>query len=667
MRTTSNERLFRTVGACLTVVAAALTLVVDENAELPLFMATAVMASLACFDAALDRANRSFWPWLLLSVSILVKAAPRVSYDLASEGSVSLDRYDDVGAVLAGICVLAALVSLAAAPRLLADGSPRVRSLTVPVIAISAVIGGVAGASIAFVEDLGFASVRSARIFETAGWALGAGIAAAAVVATFTALRIRRALAIVLVGAISVSALNLLTAAGHDLDIGWWALGWAVFAVGALAPKRSLLGEREERIVSSWARSAVCVVAAVGALGAALWLTSTPSSWKPGQVALFVLAAVSVAVGYVVRPPLRVASESSSAIRGKAGEVVVGAVPEAAVTATDSSPAIAPNEANRSTSNRSASNRSTSIWATALADDEAPADDAANGTFTGGSLEVPSFIFGSGTFGSGVDDPDGLDIEPDEFTIAARIIDSPETVADTVHSDGVSTSTAGVGQMTEADTSVDSADHSETAGPTDGPTDETAPDPDNRDRQVAAPFNAAQQAESLRLVEGLAHHHYDPATGLLSGNGLQIVVGRAFDAPSRAASQVALVLVGVRNADAIEADFGRIATEALHHQLAHRLRAAVPTAVCARFSRNGYAALLTNLDGDADTAVAQFTEALVSLLDPVVLGSSLVDVDVAGGMAVNHENEPAASLVDRANTGLARATESEEPTLVTMP
>lgn len=186
------------------------------------------------------------------------------------------------------------------------------------------------------------------------------------------------------------------------------------------------------------------------------------------------------------------------------------------------------------------------------------------------------------------------------------------------------------------------------------------------------PYSYAANTRQRRLsasdlTDALAPRHYDPPTMLLSNAGLQEVVLRAFAEPEHAENETALLFIALRNGSQIEAEHGRVVIDDVIRQLANRLRAGLPDAVCARFAPAAFAALLVGNTPPNDQVVERSTRTLLRMLNDVSSNGVAVQVDVVGGLAQCRDSESADSLVARANDGLERAVTSPEPTLVAMP
>lgn len=186
------------------------------------------------------------------------------------------------------------------------------------------------------------------------------------------------------------------------------------------------------------------------------------------------------------------------------------------------------------------------------------------------------------------------------------------------------------------------------------------------DPATAAEPSPGSVASTTESSGGVEPHLVDPATGLRSAVGLQRGLIDAFSRP-RGTGEVSILMIALRNLDAIERAHGRVAATQAIVELARRLEAPFRGATVARFATDGFATLIDGPAIEADTLVERCTEVLLDLLDPVQVGDRLVEIDVAAGMAQCYGGEDVASFVQRANQGLDRAAQSDEPTLVAMP
>ncbi len=608
MKTSTKETLFKIVAAILCATAAVFALVVDNDAQLPLYMAAGVIASLACFDAALDRANRSFWPWFLISMSILLKAAPRVLFDLADEGSASLDRHDDLGAILAGASVALALVLLALPSKQERATFRSSTKFSLLVIVLSGVVCAFAGATVAHVADPGFSSAGEARLAETVGWGLVGVIIAASFVSVFIAERTTRSFSIFILGAGAVAVLLAMTSAGVDLDIGWWALGWAVFAISALIPGRALLGERYARTRASLVHTLVALGAMLMAGAVVIWSIVgdiNADVWDTGKIGLIASSFALALIALIAH--------------GRTGEEVIVAPTGAA---------LAGSSAAGSLSTTTAKGAFDTPWTGTSSGPVADTSSAPASAQAGGAS-----VFARETAPVPTQPASGHDVAAIEAAFSAEPSNASASAADVPYSEPSPTTSM-----------------SSTVTP--GWASNRRPAP-----LVAVP---------ARLVTGLSSRHIDPSTQLLSAAGLQQVMANTFADGAPEAGQVALLLIAVRNAETLESTHGRLAIESIYKQLAERLDAALPDAACARYARSGFGAMFYASDGPVVDVVERSTQALLSALEGFEVRGELIEVDVAGGLAQCYNDEQPANLALRASEGLEEAADIDDSTLVAM-
>lgn len=148
--------------------------------------------------------------------------------------------------------------------------------------------------------------------------------------------------------------------------------------------------------------------------------------------------------------------------------------------------------------------------------------------------------------------------------------------------------------------------------------------------------------------------------------GLQEVLIQAFGRP-RQAGEVSIIMVALRNLGSVEATHGRVAATRVTAELAHRFSSRLPEAHTARFASDAFAALIDGAPLDAATLIPRCAEVLSELLEPVHVGETAIEIDVAASMAQCYANEDIAGFIGRANTGLERAVTAAEPSLVAMP
>ncbi len=103
-----RERLVAAVGTLVIAIAAVGAVLASDELEVSFFMVAAVIAGLVCFDRSMRPSLGSFGPWLLVSLAPISKTIPTVWYELTKESGARFERYDHVGSLLFGACLLGA-------------------------------------------------------------------------------------------------------------------------------------------------------------------------------------------------------------------------------------------------------------------------------------------------------------------------------------------------------------------------------------------------------------------------------------------------------------------------------------------------------------------------------------------------------------------------------
>ena len=608
----TQERLVKWIGLAVGLVAAVAALLIDGEIELTLFMVAAVVGALATFDAALDRRTKSFGPWMLVSIGIVAKAVPTVLARLGEQVGPSAERSDHLGAILVALCVGAALV----AGLSLASKQSRHRTRLLAIAALSALIAAVAFAATAFGGQGGFSSRRVAWILETTGWAAAGLILGTAVLLVGTLRRVSPPLTLLIAGAASVAVLVALTSQGRDYDLGWWALSLSIFTLGTLpfgVPRLALRSGAIETIVPV----IVAVLLAVVALQAAIDGLGDDGTWRAGAFVLPLLAIAVLAIGIpMYRSEARKARETSSSDQRSGA---TGGPLTFETAGDDLKPSMAgPDRA---------------LWSPAAAPKRASAFTAALGA-------------------SPVPDPVA---EPVAEVVVAPV---DEVVAEPV-AEVVAEPVAEVVVAPVAEVVAEPVAEVVVA-----PVAEAVAEPVAD--VVAEPVPAPQTETVPAPVQQLAAADTDPATSLASGPYLQSEILTAFATPPTNDS-VAILMVAVRNLEVLENQHGRVASAALLRALAGRFRSAMPNATTARFASNAFAALIVDNDASLQQLIDSSTAVLLELLEPVGIGATVVEVDVAASLAQSKPGEDAQAFVNRANTGLQRAVHTPDPSLVAMP
>jgi len=306
-----QERLAYTAAAIAAVIAAFGSVVARSELETTLLMVTAVITGLICFDIAMERKPEAFAPWLLLSLAPAAKTIPIVWQVLRSENGARFERYDHVGSALYGLLLLIAVALLTRPARQVEHAHARFDRA---VIVGSAATTGLAGASIAFLYDTGFGSIRVARLIEAANWVVVGGLLAAVTVAAGRATRLSRCLTGILIASAAAASVLAFSVAGGALDTGWYAVLFAAFALsGALTRPR--LGTRRDRKRRTSTGVVVALVAGTVAAAAAIAARGDRMAWEPGWFALGGVAMAMYALAMLFRPadpPVEIEEEEST-------------------------------------------------------------------------------------------------------------------------------------------------------------------------------------------------------------------------------------------------------------------------------------------------------------------------------------------------------------------
>lgn len=625
----SKEGSVKLIGLVVGIVTALAALLVDGELELTLFMASAVIAALASFDAALDRRAHGFWPWLMVSIGVVAKTIPTVLSRLGDEVGASAERSDHLGTVLIGVCCAVAVVILARPPRG-AHHRNRLTAITVLVGAMAAF----AGLSAAFGGLGDFASRRSAWIFEGIGWATAGMILAAAVIAIASARGPSRSLAAVLVGAIAVAVLSARTAAGTSHDLGWWALAFMLLALGSLGAPIANLG-RDAGRRPSLAPMAVAVLGAVFGVQAAIMAAGDSGTWGPG---VFVLPVISIALLLVGIPLYRWGASPDAEVDEAKAEVFEMFADSQIDGDAMAIPDLAP------------------IPETAR---KAPVEASA-------PIGVPSST--ASAFSQAVVPKDPAPAPAPEPVTAPieRAAPLPRVPVDPAPAPTPVTSPPVVAPAPVEPTPVPAPEPVAPA-PAPVPVPAEAPAPVPTAPPAAEPVAAPAPAEPVQpAAEALAPHLVDPTTGLLSAAGLQARLIEAFTAP-RGAGEVSILMIALRNLPAVEQAEGRVASAQATAEIARRFREHMPEAHTARFATDAFCALIDGSHQDAQTIINRCAEVLSEMLEPIHIGDKHIEIDVAASMAQCYAGEDVGSFVGRANLGLERAVAAVAPSLVAMP
>lgn len=636
-----TERVIHIVAAAGAVVAAIAAVLLGDDVEMFLVMLAAVVAGLLCFDTAMEPNWRSFTPWLFLSIAPVVRVAPVVWSDLQTEESSVDERFDHLGILLFGLCVLAAVYWVSRPARRLGRHGAIYDTV---VLVGSAVTLGLAGTSVAFLYDSDFGSETVARLIESSTWTVVGALLAAIVLAASRPVRMTPALGGVLISASAATGLMAYTVSGSTVDIGWWALLFACFAISAGLFQSSDLGQRPARSRRTSAGVVVAVLMGLGAAAAAISARSdsSPAAWGPGWWTLGGASLVMLALAMASRPVeeqrLDDAAEGDTA--GESAQDLV------AMFGPDAG----------------AETRLASVFG---ADSEAEARLAS-------MLSTPRALSASGL--DDVPQPSAEPVSPVEPVSSAEPVSPAEPVssAEPVSPQPVSyeptafSAAAEVSQPAVAQPSgiVPEAENFASLIPDSNPASGAA------ETQQPPPSAPAAPADPVVDPIGQAHH-IDPSTGLLSAAGLQHVLAEKFAAP-RPGGQLTLMMFMIRDLDDIERTHGRLASAAVTRTIAQRIPRLIPHGRGARFARSAYAIILEGDQGDRKALVQHLAQVLLQLRAPIdgdhldegLLGER---IDVVAGMAQAYAGEPAVDFVKRANFGLARAAKTVEPTLVAMP
>lgn len=634
----------KTIGLIVATAAAIGALVVDGELELTLFMAAAVAATLACFDAALDRRAHGFWPWLLVSVGVLAKTVPTVLWRLGDEVGASAERFDHLGTVLIALCCAAAVAVVAQPPR----GALHRNRLTWIVLLVG-VMTALAGASVAFGGQGSFGSRRSAWVFEVLGWGAAGLILAGAVIGMSTALAPSRSLAAFLAGAMAVALLSARTAAGQTFDLGWWALAFVVIALGSLAVPIAMLG-RDGGRRPSLAPTVVAVLGAVFGVQAAILALGDSGTWRPGAFVLPLVAVGLLALGIpLYRWGATVDDEQDEA---RAGIAEIFADSQLELEAAEDRgelalPAIANNpweHAEAPAAAAAASSPATPVKAaSAFSQAVVPSPDEPAAPAPMPVAADPVVIPGQPTTPAPAPAPAPGEAAPvaapEPAPVAAPTPAAPAPASDPAPAPVPAPAPAPV--------------------PVSAPAPAPAPVPE----PVAA---AATEPVTPPAIESLPPHLVDPTTGLLSAAGLQTRLIETFTEP-KGAGEVSILMVALRNLPAIEQADGRVTAAQATTELASRFRQQLPDAHTARFAADAFCALLVGPAQPAQAVMTRYADVLSDLLEPVQIGDKGIEIDVAASMAQCYSGEDVGSFVARANLGLGRAVAAEDPSLVAMP
>ena len=126
-------------------------------------------------------------------------------------------------------------------------------------------------------------------------------------------------------------------------------------------------------------------------------------------------------------------------------------------------------------------------------------------------------------------------------------------------------------------------------------------------------------------------------------------------------------MVALRNLGTVEETHGRVAAARVTSELANRFSSRLPDAYTARFASDAFAAVIDGAALDVQALIPRAADVLSELLEPIRVGDTQIEIDVAASMAQCYANEDIAGFIGRANTGLERAVAAPEPSLVAMP
>ncbi len=634
MTHTDRNQLVAVGAAAIAVFVAVGAVLATGQVEVSLFLVATVIAGLVCFDAAMGEKAGSFWPWAALSLAPVMKTVPTVWYELRADNGALSERYDHLGSLLFGLCVLVAVIVLARPAETLGTW---IGAFDYAVIAGTAVTAGLAGTSVAFLFDRDFGSVAAARTLESSTWFVIGGLLAATPIAASHARIFSRTLAGILVYAATVAGFLAVSVAGTDVDRGWWAVLFALLTVNA-ALNRSRVGTRAERDRRSNVAVAVALLAGVVAAGCAITARSDRDSWGPGwallgvlSLALFLLALSSRPLeeqrdrAIPVPPDIGVDPERAALAKARAvasldrsPTAAFGRLTTAAITTATASASMQPRD--RVPLPAAATSRVPRQVPRTIAEASAltvTASSAGAGALAASASSVPPVK----PFAEGPGSPDGIDGAAQADARAASADSSPQSLSD-----------AGIVASAQAAAAV-----------------RTAPHPQ---RHTLAPLAQA--------------HHFDPSTGLLSAAGLQHAIARAFDV-QRKAGHVTILLFMIRDLDQIEREHGRLTAAAVTREVADRVRTLLADGTGARFTRSAYAVIFVGDRSNSAETIQSMAQVLLRLRTPIDAGALGFQIDVVAGMAQCYESENAAEFVQRANQGLARAVRADQPSLVAMP
>lgn len=127
------------------------------------------------------------------------------------------------------------------------------------------------------------------------------------------------------------------------------------------------------------------------------------------------------------------------------------------------------------------------------------------------------------------------------------------------------------------------------------------------------------------------------------------------------------MMLTIRDIESIETEQGRLGSAAVTHEMADRVRALFPEGQGARFTRAAYAVVFLDPVTPSNEMVQKIAHSLLALRAPLEAVTNSEQIDVVASMAQRDEADDAATFVQRANLGLARAVRTLEPTLVAMP
>ena len=679
--------------ASVAVVAAALgTLATSsaEDVETALLMVTAVIGGLVCFDIAMERKVDAFGPWLLLSLAPIVKTVPTVWQKLRSDSGANFERYEHIGTLGYGLLVMAAVALLARPAPRLGSGPAWFSRL---VISGSALTIGLSGAAVAYRYDPAFESTAIARVLETATWTVVGGLAAAIAIVAGHVRMPTRALTGVLVVSAAVTAVLAYTAAGNQLDRGWFALLFAGFALsGSLSDAD--FGLRMWRDRQSNVGVVVAVVAGTVGAAAAIAARGDKLAWSGAWVVLGALAMAMFALAMLFRPSVprqaeedldeftwgseeferEIRTEDTGFIDVRSEAARLAEEKQRALSSLQSAPAFttgaveAPVPVPSAPPAEPVAVPAANVASVPAQQADAPAEPVA--AIPG----PPAAYISASPVPQGETDPSMPapapvpappmpvpPVEPMPVAPSQPVPDPPVPVAAPAHTPSHPTPAA-----TGLDVPRLPAQHgammAASAEPAEGLSGASA----IAEARAAAAVREAPSNQRHALAPVDQAHNFDPSTGLLSASGLQLALKNAFAVP-RPAGHVTLALFTIRDLDALEERYGRLAAAAVTRAVAGRVQALLPDGTSARFGRSAYAIVLIGDRTDVAATVQELTQVLLQLRAPVEGGSLGDKIDVVAGMAQCYDNESVATFVARANEGLAKAVHTPTPTFVAMP